>query len=49
MPNSLSPFIKAEIKQAKAPEEKAGKATMLAGITNNKYAILKNEKNLNNE
>ena len=41
--------IEAEIKQAKAPEEKAEKTTMLAGITNSKYAILKNEKDLNNE
>ena len=41
--------IEAEIKQAKAPEEKAEKATMLAGITNSNYTILKNEQDLNNE
>ena len=29
--------MEAEIKQAKAPEEKAEKTTMLAGITNSKY------------
>lgn len=41
--------IEAEIKQAKAPEEKAEKSTMLSGIVNSKYAILKNEKDLNTE
>lgn len=41
--------IEAEVKQAKTPEEKLEKETILAGITDSKYAILKNEENLNNE
>jgi transposase len=41
--------IEAEVKQAKTPEEKLEKETVLAGITDSKYAILKNEEDLNNE
>jgi transposase len=41
--------IESEIKQAKTPEEKAVKATILAGITDSKYAILKNEEDLSDE
>ena len=41
--------IEAEIKRAKTPKEKAEKATILAGIINSKYAILKNEEDLNDE
>jgi transposase len=41
--------IEAEIKRAKTPKETAEKATILAGITNSKYAILKNEEDLNDE
>jgi transposase len=41
--------IQAEIKEAKTPEEKLGKETILAGITDSKYAILKNEKDLNDK
>jgi transposase len=39
--------IQAEIKETKTPEEKLAKETILAGITDSKYAILKNEKDLN--
>lgn len=39
----------AEIKQAKTPEEKLEKETILAGITGSKYAILKNKENLNDK
>jgi len=38
--------IEAEIKQAKTPVEKAKKEAILAGITDSKYAILKNEEDL---
>lgn len=41
--------IQSEIKQAKTPEEKAVRKTILVGITDSKYAILKNEKDLSNE
>jgi transposase len=41
--------IQAEIKEAKTPEEKLAKETILAGITDSKYAILKNEKDLNDK
>ena len=41
--------IIAEIKQEKSPEQQAVKLTMLAGITNSKYAILKNEEDLSDE
>jgi transposase len=41
--------IEAEVKRAKTPEEKLEKETILAGITNSKYAILKNEKDLSEE
>jgi transposase len=41
--------IQAEIKEAKMPEEKLAKETILAGITDSKYAILKNEKDLNDK
>ena len=41
--------IQAEIKKAKTPEEKLEKETILAGITDSKYAILKNEKDLNDK
>lgn len=41
--------IESEIKQAKTPKEKERKETILAGITNSKYAILKNEKDLSEE
>jgi transposase len=38
--------MQAEVKQAKTPEEKLAKESILAGITDSKYAILKNEDNL---
>jgi transposase len=41
--------IQSEIKEAKTPEEKLAKETILAGITDSKYAILKNEKDLNDK
>jgi transposase len=41
--------IQAEIKQAKTPEEKLEKEAILAGITDSKYAILKNEQDLTDE
>lgn len=41
--------IEAEVKQAKTPEEKLEKETILAGITDSKYAILKNKEDLNDE
>jgi transposase len=41
--------IAAEIKQEKIPEQKLVKATILAGITDSKYAILKNEEDLSDE
>jgi transposase len=41
--------IQAEIKDAKTPEEKLEKETILAGITDSKYAILKNEEDLNDK
>jgi transposase len=41
--------IQAEIKEAKTPKEKLAKETILAGITDSKYAILKNEKDLNDK
>lgn len=41
--------IQTEIKQARTPEEKLEKEIILAGITNSKYAILKNKENLNNK
>jgi transposase len=41
--------IAAEIKQEKILEQQAVKATILAGITDSKYAILKNEKDLSDE
>jgi transposase len=41
--------ITAEIKQSKTHEEKLEKETILAGITDSKYAILKNEKDLNDK
>jgi transposase len=41
--------IQAEIKQAKTPEEKLEKEIILAGITDSKYAILKNKENLNDK
>jgi transposase len=41
--------IQAEIKSAKTPEEKLEKETILAGITDSKYAILKNEEDLNDK
>jgi transposase len=41
--------IQAEIKEAKTPEEKLEKETILAGITDSKYAILKNKKDLNDK
>lgn len=41
--------IQAEIKEAKTPEKKLAKETILAGITDSKYAILKNEKDLNDK
>ena len=41
--------IVSEIKQAKTPEEKLEKEIILAGITDSKYAILKNEKDLNDK
>jgi transposase len=41
--------IVSEIKQAKTPEEKLEKEIILAGIVNSKYAILKNERDLNDK
>jgi transposase len=41
--------VQAEIKQAKTPEEKLEKEAILAGITDSKYAILKNEEDLTDE
>jgi transposase len=41
--------MESDIKQAKTPEEKLEKETILAGINNSKYAILKNEKDLSEE
>lgn len=41
--------VLSEIKQAKTPKEKLEKEIILAGITDSKYAILKNEKDLNDK
>ena len=41
--------IVAEIKQARTPEEKLEKENILAGITDSKYAILKNEEDLSDK
>jgi transposase len=38
-----------KLKRSKTPEEKLEKATILAGITDSKYAILKNKEDLSEE